>query len=129
MPLHWTVDPSTTFAVLSVTDPHTFEEWRKTVLAMMAATSALNPRMSVLVDRRQASPPSVEEVKHMVQFFEANRWALSGRSAAVVVADDAGFGMARMIELRSRLELPDGIIRVFRSYDAAVVWLKEQAGV
>jgi hypothetical protein len=65
----------------------------------------------------------------MVQFFEANRWVLSGRSAAIVVADDAGFGMARMIELRSRLELRDGIIRVFRSYDDAVVWLKEQAGV
>jgi hypothetical protein len=129
MPLHWTVHPSARFTVLFVTDPHTFEEWRKTVLAMMTATSAMNPRMSLLVDRRQATPPSVEEVKQMVQFFEANRWTLSGRSAAVVVADDAGFGMARMIELRSRLELPDGIIRVFRSYDDAVVWLKEHAGV
>lgn len=129
MPLHWTVHPSTAFAVLSVTDPHTFEEWRKTVLAMMAATNAVNPRMSLLVDRRHATPPSSEEVRQMVQFFESNRWILSGRSAAVVVADDAGFGMARMIELRSRLELPDGIIRVFRSYDDAVVWLTEQAGV
>jgi hypothetical protein len=96
---------------------------------MMAATSAVNPRMSLLVDRRQATPPSSEEVRQMVQFFEANRWTLSGRSAAVVVGDDAGFGMARMIELRSRLELPDGIIRVFRNSDDAVVWLKEQAGV
>jgi hypothetical protein len=34
-----------------------------------------------------------------------------------------------MIELRSRLELPDGIIRAFRSYDDAVVWLTGQAAV
>jgi hypothetical protein len=129
MPLHWTVHPSAAFAVLSVTDPHTIEEWRTTVMAMMAATSAMNPRMSVLVDRRQARPPSSDEVTQMVQFFEANRSTLSGRSAAVVVADDAGFGMARMIELRSRLELPDGIIRVFRRYADAIVWLKAQAGV
>jgi hypothetical protein len=61
MPLHWTVHPSAAFVVLSVTDPHTFEEWRNTVLAMMAATSAVNPRMSVLVDRRQATPPSLDE--------------------------------------------------------------------
>ena len=128
MPLRWTVHPSAAFAVLSVTDPHTLEEWRTTVLEMMAATRALNPRMSVLVDRRQATPPSPAEVNEMVQFFEENRRALSGRSAAVVVADDAGFGMARMIELRSRLELPDGNIRAFRNYDDAVAWLNE-AGV
>jgi len=129
MPLHWMVHPSARFAVLSVSDPHTFEEWRSTVLAMMAATTAVNPRMSLLVDRRQATPPSLEDVKQMVQFFETNRCALSGRSAAVLVADDAGFGMARMIELRSRLELPDGIIRVFRRYDDAVGWLKRQRHV
>ena len=129
MPLHWTVHPSGRFAVLSVSDPYTFEEWGTTVLAMVAATSAVNPKMSLLVDRREATPPTPEEVKQMVRFFEGNRFALSGRSAAVVVADDAGFGMARMIELRSRLELPDGSIRVFRSCDDAVVWLNERTAV
>src|SRR5689334_1925298 len=119
MPLDWTVHPSGKFAVVSVSDPHTFEQWRSTVLTMMAATKA-SPKMSVLVDRRQASPPPSDDVKQMIQFFEGNRLALSGRSAAIVVADDAGFGVARMLELRSRLDLPDGIIRVFRNYDDAV---------
>jgi hypothetical protein len=126
MPLDWTIHPSGKFAVLSVTDPHTFEEWHSTVMTMMSATKA-GPKMSVLVDRRQASPPTSEDVKHMIQFFEANRSALSGRSAAIVVADDAGFGVARMLELRSRLDLPDGIIRVFRNYDDAVTWLGSNA--
>jgi hypothetical protein len=35
--------------------------------------------------------------------------------------------MARMVELRSRLELPDGIMRVFRNYDDAVSWLSSIA--
>jgi len=129
MPVDWTIHPSGEFAVLSVIDPYTFEEWSATVLAMLVATGAENPKMSLLVDRRRATPPSSEEVRQMVQFFERNRRALSGRSAAVVVSDDGGFGMARMIELRSRLELPDGIIRAFRSYDDAVVWLTGQAAV
>ena len=129
MPLDWMVHPSGQFAMLSVSDPYTFEEWSTTVLAMLVATGAQNPKMSLLVDRRRATAPSPEEVKQMVQFFERNRHALSGRSAAVVVSDDSGFGMARMIELRSRLELPDGIIRVFRSYDDAIVWLTGQAAV
>lgn len=128
MPVTWTLDLSGRFAVLSIRDPHTFDEWRSAVLAMLAATTAV-PRMSVLVDRRQSAPPSSEDVKQMVEFFEQNRPALSGRSAAIVVADDAGFGVARMVELRSRLELPDGLIRVFRRYDDAVAWLTSSSGV
>lgn len=128
MPVNWTVHPSGRFAVLTIEDPHTFDEWRSTVLAMIAATSA-SPQMCLLVDRRLATPPSPEDVKQMVDFFERNRPALARRAAAIVVADDAGFGVARMIELRSRLELPDGTIRVFRQYDDAVRWLTERAGV
>jgi hypothetical protein len=126
MPVDWTIHPSGKFAVLVVSDPHTFEQWQSTVLTMMAATKS-SPKLSILVDRRHASPPTSEDIKLMIQFFEGNRPALSGRSAAVVVADDAGFGMARMVELRSRLELPDGIMRVFRNYDDAVSWLSSIA--
>jgi hypothetical protein len=128
MPLNWTLDPSGKFAVLSISDPHTFDQWQSTVLTIVTATKA-SPRMSILVDRRQASPPTAEDVKQMIHFFEGNRSALSGRSAAIVVADDAGFGVARMLELRSRLELPDGTIRVFRHYDDAVTWLMSKAVV
>jgi hypothetical protein len=122
MPVTWLIEPSGRFAVLSISDPYTFADWRSTILTMMAATSS-NPRMSLLVDRRHATAPSNQEVKQIVEFFEEYRGPLSGRSAAIVVADDEGFGVARMIELRSRLELPDGTIRVFRCYEAAVNWL------
>jgi len=128
MPVNWMVHASGRFAVLTIEDPHTFDEWCSTVLAMIAATSA-SPQMCLLVDRRLSTPPSTEDVKQMIDFFEQNRPMLARRAAAIVVADDAGFGVARMIELRSRLELPDGAIRVFRQYDDAVKWLTERAGV
>lgn len=128
MPVNWTVHSSGLFAVLSVEDPHTFDEWQSTVLAMIAATTA-SANMCLLVDRRKASPPTSDDVKQMIEFFEKNRPALARRSAAIVVADDAGFGVARMIELRSRLELPDGTIRVFRHYDDAVTWLVDKSVV
>jgi hypothetical protein len=128
MPVNWAVHASGRFAVLTIEDPHTFEEWRSTVLAMVAATSA-DPQMCLLVDRRHSTPPSLEEVKQMIDFFEQNRPVLARRSAAIVVADDAGFGVARMIELRSRLELPDGTIRVFREYDHAFRWLTDKSAV
>jgi hypothetical protein len=128
MPVSWSVHTSGRFAVLTIEDPHTFEEWRSTVLTMVAATSA-NPQMCLLVDRRHSTPPSSEQVKQMIDFFEQNRSVLARRSAAIVVVDDAGFGVARMIELRSRLELPDGTIRVFRQYDEAVKWLTDKSAV
>lgn len=128
MPVSWATHPSGRFAVLTIEDPHTFEEWRSTVLTMVAATAA-TPEMCLLVDRRHSTPPSSEEVKQMIAFFEHNRPVLARRSAAIVVADDAGFGVARMIELRSRLELPDGTIRVFRKYDDAVRWLTDTSTV
>ena len=128
MPVTWSVDQLGRFAVMANTDPYTIEEWRSAVVAMVLATSA-RPKLSLLVDRRRATPPSSEEVSQMIEFFEKNSPALTGRRAAIVVADDAGFGVARMIELRSRLELPGGTMRVFRHYDDAVGWLTGEAAV
>jgi len=126
MPVTWSVEQLGRFAVMSITDPYTIEEWRSAVVAMMLATSA-RPKLSLLVDRRRATPPSSEEVTQMIEFFEKNSPALTGRRAGIVVADDTGFGVARMIELRSRLELPGGTMRVFRHYDDAVSWLTNEA--
>jgi len=128
MPVTWSVDRLGRFAVMAITDPYSIEEWRSAVVAMMFATSA-RPKLSLLVDRRRATPPSSEEVTQMIEFFEKNSSALTGRRAAIVVADDTGFGVARMIELRSRLELPGGTMRVFRRYDDAVTWLTNEPGV
>lgn len=122
MPVSWIVEPEGRFVVLLPTDPATFDEWRTAMLAVLAAPAS-RPRLKMLIDRRKSEPVSVGFVNQMTDFFAAHQSALSGSRRAIVVSDDAGFGMARMTELKSALENPDSKARVFRSYSEAVVWL------
>jgi hypothetical protein len=122
MPVSWTIEPEGGFVVLLPTDPATFEEWRTAMLAVLAAPVS-KPRLKMLIDRRNSEPVSVEFVNQMTDFFATHQRALAGSRRAIVVSDDAGFGMARMTELKSALENPDSLAHVFRSYAEAVQWL------
>jgi hypothetical protein len=122
MPVITEFPPDSQFAILSITDPYTIEEWR------LAASNFLRSDFfrehgKVLVDRRNASAPTTAFVETMTGFFAAQRSALSGKRAAVLVADDAGFGMSRMAELIAQSETPEVLIRTFRDYTTAVQWL------
>jgi hypothetical protein len=122
MPVSWTVEPEGRFVVLLPTDPATFDEWRTAMVAALAAPVS-RPRLKMLVDRRNSEPVTVEFVNQMTSFFATHQSALSGSLRAILVSDDAGFGMARMTELKSALENPDSMARVFRRYSEAVLWL------
>ena len=122
MPVRWACDSSDPFARLLVTDPYTFEEWRDAVLAILSAPVS-ETHHAVLIDRRGAGPLSTELANQMLEFLARHQRALSGGRVAVVVSDDTSFGMTRMVQLRSTLDVPDGTIRPFRTYDEAVDWL------
>jgi hypothetical protein len=62
----------------------------------------------------------------MTDFFAGRKGAVSGMRAAVVVSDEASFGMTRMMEMRSERENPDVTIRGFHTYDDAEQWLTEE---
>jgi hypothetical protein len=78
---------------------------------------------AVLIDRRGAEPLTTEVVNQMVAFLAKHQRELSGGRVAVVVSDETSFGMTRMVQLRSTIDVPDGNIRPFRTYDEAVDWL------
>ena len=122
MPVSWTVEPEGRFVVLLPTDPATFDEWQAAMLAVLAAPVS-RPRLKMLIDRRKGEPVSVGFVNQMTDFLATHQSALSGSRRAIVVGDDAAFGMARMTELKSTLENPDSMARVFRSYSEAILWL------
>jgi hypothetical protein len=122
MPLSWTIEPERRFVVLTPADPSTFDEWRAAMLEILASPMAA-PHLSLLVDRRQTEPIAIDFVNHMADFFSQRQQALAGSRTAVLVSDDAGFGMARMMELKSQLDNPTATIRAFRTYDDAVRWL------
>ena len=110
------------FVVLLPSDPSTIEEWRAAMIAILEAPIS-RPHLTMLVDRRTGETVSAEFVTHMARFFAEHKEALFHSRTAIVVSDDAAFGMGRMTELKSQLDNADSTIRVFRSYDAAVPWL------
>ena len=121
MPVTASADPDGRFSVVTVTDPYTIEEWRT---AMLAAGDdvTFRSRRRMLIDRRRATPPTTAFVDSMIR-FAAEHPADVGTRVAVVVADSAGFGMARMAELKASGSVPEASIMVFREYAAAVDWL------
>lgn len=98
------------------------DEWRAVATALLASDFC-REHGKVLIDRRRATAPTTAFAETMTYFLAAHRSALSGKRAAVVVADEAGFGMSRMTELLAQCKAPEVLIRTFRDYDAAVEWL------
>jgi hypothetical protein len=125
MPTVLSADPAGRFMVLTITDPNTIEQWRTAMTAMLEHPVYLLHRR-VLIDRRQSKPLATAFVSQMTDFFAGRKGAVSGMRAAVVVSDEASFGMTRMMEMRSERENPDVTIRGFHTYDDAEQWLTEE---
>ena len=128
MPLTANIDSSAPFAVVSITDPYTIEEWRAAMLVVWESP-AFGSHRAILIDRRRSETPSTAFVEAMATFLSRHQARIAGTRAAIVVRDDSGFGMGRMTELKASLENPDAMIRPFRDYDQAVRWLTDPAFV
>lgn len=105
--------------VLTVEDPYTFDEW------VAAAKSILSrgPGLRILVDRSRSAAPSRDVVERMVNFFERNAPQMRRWRAAVVTGSEAGYGVARMLELSAEARNIDVEIHAFRDHHAAERWL------
>ena len=125
MPVSWTIEPEGRFVVLLPANPSTIEQWRAAMLAVLAAPIS-RPRLTMLVDRRGTETVTAEFVTQMTGFFAEHQRALSGSRTAILVSEDAAFGMGRMTELKSELDNSDAAIRVFRNHDEAVRWLTQE---
>jgi len=122
MPIRWRFDTAGGFALMSVSDPYTIDEWRTAMTAILEAPVSRS-HVAILVDRRDTQPLSTQSVEEMTRFLAEYQAELAGGRAAILVSDEANFGMGRMTQLRSRLEIPNTTIRTFRSYDEAIAWL------
>jgi hypothetical protein len=121
VPITWRIDSTQDLAILTISAPYTFEDWRH---AMDQALAAHPGPTHFLIDRRSAGVPTTGLVDEMIGYFRAHVDRLHGSTAAVVVGSDAAFGMARMLEIRmevSRLAMP---MKTFLDYEDAVRWLR-----
>lgn len=124
MPVGYTVNPAERRAVLSFSNPYTSDEWRDAMLAILRHPQLPGP-FTLLVDRRHSAPPTMPFVREMVDFIESHAVRLSGVRAAIVAGDDAGFGMAGMIALRTEQSAPGFLIQAFRNAADAERWLDQ----
>jgi hypothetical protein len=108
------------FLLFAVNDPYTIAEWRDAATAMLGAPI---PPVPVLVDRRHSQPLTSQSVDEIVRFLAQHQQAVGARRVAILVNDDANFGMSRMTELRATAEIPSAAIRTVRRYEDALDWL------
>ena len=125
VPITWKFDTAGGFALMSISDPYTMDDWRAAMTAILQAP-VRRSHVAMLVDRRGTPPLSTDDIEVMTRFLAEYRTELAGGRAAILVNDDVNFGMGRMTQLRSKLEIPNTTIRAFRSYSEAVTWLTTQ---
>jgi len=120
MPVTWEIDVSRKRLVLTVTDPHTFEEWQQAVTEIFDGDFGRG--YTALVDRRNAAPPTTIDVERMARFYERHKDRLAGVRVATLISTPVAYGMARMMavyaEMRSGYEL-----EIFHQYAEAEAWL------
>ena len=122
MPATFAPDASGRFAILTLTDPYSIDEWRHAMLGVFN-DPVFQAHAALLIDRRVAAPPSIAFVKATVEFASKHPGQVEGGRVAIVVADDASFGMGRMTQLTGQFKSPGAAVRPFRDYDEAVRWL------
>jgi hypothetical protein len=82
------------------------------------------PNIPVIVDCREVDPPdTTETVQYIADQVTALAADLACGPVAIVVSSDVEYGMARMYMALTELKHPN--IRVFRSYDNALKWLRK----
>ena len=116
MAVTWFALPDRPTVELMVIDPYTFREWEVAMLAAMDRAE-LPEDLLILIDRRNAAPPTNGFVKRMVDFFRVHEERLAGARAAVLVSKDDG------TEPRFDLRVGRFRIRSFDDVTDAVHWL------
>lgn len=122
MPICWTVHPELQRTVVTFADPYTFQQW-DAAFAEMIAARACEPWRTFLIDRRHSAPPTSQFVRMMSNTLSGHAARVGPARVAVVVGDDVGFGMGRMVQMNTEAINPAISMRIFRSYDEAERWL------
>ena len=126
MPVVWQRDPQQRWIVLVYSDPYTFTDLER-VTGPMVSDHVFRSTKRMLVDATNCAPPTPEFVREMTKLADKFRLQLSGSSVAIVVKDDATFGMARMAELLIEARQLPMRLTGFRQMETATAWLSDTA--
>jgi len=122
MPITYVIDESSgvvlTTASGVLTDQELLEHKRK-----LTSDSKFRPGMVELSDIRAITKLAVTNagIAQFVSQDASDKAALEGHKLAIVVSDDLAFGMARMYEMMTSMNIPG--VRIFRDINEARSWL------
>jgi hypothetical protein len=108
---------------LTYADTPTLEEWSAAMMAIMADPGC-HPGLCVLMDRTSAGPPTTEFLRGLAAFVDEHRDVVRGWSVAMVVADTASYGMARMGQ--ALLARAGVSFEIFQTPADAEGWLRQR---
>ncbi len=108
-----------------LSDPYTAEEFTPVMESIMAGRTSPGP-LRMLVDRRNANPPTAAFVERIISFINSIHGVeLVGARVGIVVGDDTGIGMARMSQIRTQQSMPTLAVEVFGDLARAERWLEQ----
>ena len=121
MSLSYSFDPAGRICTIHYASEPTLDEWRETMLAVIA-DPRFSPSVGLLFDRhRLAGAPSAEFVQGAADFVSEHQALLSRVKTAVVIGNPGAYGMARVGQA---LLDPHGVsFRIFESLAEAEAWL------
>jgi hypothetical protein len=124
----WAIDTGARLVTITSGDQlPTFEEVRDAVLAVLGDPRYGSDLGLVSDHRRCRDAPTTRFVDRLEHFLRGEP-RLHGVRWALVFESDAGYGMARMAELRVSCSRAGTELRAFRSIDQAFEWLRVPAG-
>ena len=123
MAIEMRIDESAGLRIHTVSGEMTYDDVSRTLKAVNSEPE-FRPELNVLWDLRGAALKmfSSSDVGKVVDVVRGN-W--TGARAALVVARDADFGLARMYELQHDTAA-SGEIRVFRDLEEAKAWVMQE---
>jgi hypothetical protein len=125
MPVTWMWDPTSNLAMLHVTVPYTFAQWRTAFDAILKRATA-GP-VHFLVDRRDAGIPATPMAQEMLTYFRQHAPRLAGARVAIVVNVESKYGIDRMATICDSVRKLGVKIEVFSNPPEAFRWLGEPA--
>ena len=126
MPVKWREDLHHRWIVVVVSDPYNTTEWATAMKEVLAHRDA-HPPLRLLIDARYCSAPLTPFVRRAVEQWAIEEKQLRRARIAIVVGDDASYGMARMAEIAVDVRHLPFTLRGFRDWDHAGQWLAEMS--
>jgi hypothetical protein len=114
------IDPDARLVRLTYLEAPRFDEWVATMESVLGSPE-YGPGFSWLVDRRSCPTPDTAYIRKVSKFLAAHADRFADSRVAIVVENQAGYGMSRMEQILTEGVFPG--LEIFTDMERAEAWL------